>query len=416
MIEYFIVKNYKNFKDKQILKFCDENNNPLLVMPIFGENGSGKSNLLKALFFVKDFIIRPIIASTPTSDIASEIFLKPFKLDSNCIDKPSEFEIKFSTNNKKYIYNFSCNNKEIISEELKIFNEETERYNFVYKRNKNFILFNKNLNIAVNLEDKLKLKNKELHKYQNILYLTILWNERIDMAYDIYMFFAKHLFVFPTLINNGSTDGILTIKKIKDNKDNDKQKIINFLNSMNINVEDIKIEEKDTDDKNIDLTNNQLNNARIKVNDIQFFRHNNDNDLIGFNFQTEESDGTQKIFYLIGDILNVIENGLTVVFDELDKSLHIKLLLSIIRLFSDKTINKHGAQLIFTTHNISLLNNRYDDVFSKNEIYIIDKKYSGESELYSINDINGVKKGLSKENLYLNGFLGGIPTTVEFNI
>ena len=415
MLEYFSIKNYKNFKEKQILNFCDKNNKSLPLMAIFGENGSGKSNLLKALFFVKDFIIRPIIATTPTSSIANEIFLKPFKLDNSYINKPCEFEIAFKIDDKDYKYSFSCNDKEIISEELKIKNKETKKYNFLYKRERNIIKFNKELELNFGINKKIEIKSKELDKYKNILYLTILWNERIDIAYDIYMFFATKVFIFPSILNGGSTDGVLTIQKIKEDKNNDKQKIINFLNSVNINIENIKIEEENKEIKQIDLFNNQIDNVKTKFNNVKFFRYNNNNELIEFNFN-EESDGTKKLFNLIGDIINVLENGLIVAFDELDKSLHIKLLLFIIELFSNKNINKKGAQLIFTTHNASLLNNRYEHIFSNNEIYIIDKKNSSESELYSLNDLSGIKKGLSRENLYLNGIFGGIPNTVEFNV
>lgn len=415
MLEYFSLKNYKNFKEKQTLNFCNKNNNPLPIISIFGENGSGKSNLLKALLFVKDFILRPIIAITPTSDIASEIFLRSFKLDNNFINEPSEFEIAFKINNKKYKYNFSCNNKEIVSEKLSIFGEKTKRYSFLYEREKDSIEFNKELEKKLGIDEKIEIKSKELNKYKNILYLTILWNERIDIAYDIYMFFAKKLFVVSSPFDNGISDGNLTIKKIKENQNNDKQKIINFLNSVNINIEDIEIEEKDKEIKQIDLFNNQIDNVKAKFNNVKFFRYNNNNELIEFDFN-EESDGTKKLFNLIGDIINVLENGVIVAFDELDKSLHIKLLLFIINLFNDKNINKKGAQLIFTTHNTSLLSNRYKNSFSDEEIWIIDKKYSGESELYSLNDITGIRKELSRENLYLNGLLGGVPNTVEFNI
>ena len=411
MLLSFSVSNYKNFKDKQTLNFVNKKNKEVLpIIAIYGENGSGKSNLLKALFLLKNIITRPITQITPISEISNDIFLSPFKLHNDYITEPSRFEIEFITNSKRFKYILECNKKQVVFEELDELNEQTNRYSFIYKRQYDLVIFNEKLKISQTIRSIINNKYNEFSRYINVLFLSLLWNERINPAYDIFMFFATKLFIFPTIINDGESNGISTLEQLK--KPINKQKIINFLNSVNINIDDIEIRDREVDIKK----NGVLFETQTDVDSVKFLRKNNNNKLVYFDFLMEESTGTQKLFALTGDLLNALESGeITVIFDELDKALHIDLLLSIINLFNNKNTNKNSSQLIFTTHNTTLLSNRYNLFPNKEQVCIIDKKYSGESEIYSLDNVGGIGNK-SKENLFLNGQLGGVPSLVEFNI
>ena len=414
----FSVRNFKNFKETQTIDF--ENKETIVLL---GQNGSGKTNILNALWFIKDFIVN---LRNIGSNILNENILKSFKLDKNTINKYSEFEINFEIKNQKYLYYFSCDNNKVYKEELKIKKEnknnvefkilnknlKQEEYKLIYKRNEDKIEF-----FDTELKQK-KIKENELNKYKNVLYLTLLSldKERINFITDIYLFFKTKIYIFPSWFNQGITSGSLTIQKILENKNNDKNKILDFLNSCDLNIENIEINKEKRK-----VINNNITQEIIEFIPI-FYRTNKQGENIIFNL-LEESDGNIKIFCLAGDIINSVENGFFIAFDELDKSVHTELLISIIKLF--KTQNKKNAKLLFTTHNPLVLDNRYDinekkniHLINNNEIYIVRKRIYGESEINCLNDLKYIRidKQTSRLNLYLNGSLNSNPTITDFEI
>ncbi|GGN75911.1 hypothetical protein GCM10010112_47660 [Actinoplanes lobatus] len=120
----------------------------------------------------------------------------------------------------------------------------------------------------------------------------------------------------------------------------------------------------------------------------------------------EESEGTRTWFGLIPSVLTALRHGSLMVFDELDASLHPTLSAELLRLFADPTINPHGAQLVFTSHDTSLLNH-----LNRDEVWLTEKRPDGSTRLGALADFAGerVRRSQNLENAYLHGRFGALP-------
>jgi uncharacterized protein len=119
-----------------------------------------------------------------------------------------------------------------------------------------------------------------------------------------------------------------------------------------------------------------------------------------------ESEGTRTWFRLIGPVLSALRYGSLLLFDELDASLHPTLSAQLIRLFHDPTTNPSGAQLVFTSHDTSLLNH-----LNRDEVWLTDKRPDGSTRLGALADFASerVRKSQNLENAYLHGRFGALP-------
>ncbi|MBS5488390.1 AAA family ATPase, partial [Parabacteroides sp.] len=129
--------------------------------------------------------------------------------------------------------------------------------------------------------------------------------------------------------------------------------------------------------------------------------HRNNPD-VPFNFFAEESDGTQRLFNMMLTILDIVKNNKILLIDEIETQLHIKLVEYIIGLFN----KSESAQLIYTTHNTYLLNT---NKLRKDQIYFVNKRDDGSSDLYSLFDYKDFRDGLDAEKAYLQGRFDAIP-------
>lgn len=140
----------------------------------------------------------------------------------------------------------------------------------------------------------------------------------------------------------------------------------------------------------------------------------NDNN-IGFSAMplAEESTGTQKLFVLGGLVLRALMNGRTILFDEFERSLHPIISQYIIQLFNNPEVNTKNAQLILATHDTNLLGK--ENNLRRDQIWIVEKDEKGRSELFSVSDIEGIRKDTPFEKWYLSGRFGGIPGIESLN-
>jgi AAA15 family ATPase/GTPase len=125
----------------------------------------------------------------------------------------------------------------------------------------------------------------------------------------------------------------------------------------------------------------------------------------------EESAGSRRLILLLHQVFSALDSGGTLVVDELDASLHTQACRQVVRLFLDKDLNQHGAQLIFTTHDTNVL---ADGLLRRDEVWIVEKDVAGESHLYPLTDFK-LRKTENVERIYLEGRLGGIPDKFDVN-
>lgn len=422
MLLYFTVKNFKTFKEKASLSlvasnydkdtresdniYNDKNVNLRLLKSavVYGANASGKSKFFEALGFMKYFVI----SSSKDSQKGDEIDVEPFKLSSETENSPSEFEVVFTHNNVMFRYGFEVDKTNVISEWL-YYKPKTKEIELFYRDGDNFETHTRNFT-------KGKAVIKEGLVRDNALLLSVAAQFNDLISNEVIDWFKKLKTI--SGLNESGYRGF-TLSRADD--PNQKANILNLLKAADLGIQDIKLEKIDIEDLPKDMPK-ELKERIIKevkdekrefLSDIltlhkKFDANKKEIDIINFSLDDDESSGTRKFFALTGPILDVIENGYTLIVDELDSKLHPNLVCKIVSIFNSKELNKKNAQLIFNTHDTNLLSS---GLFRRDQIWFTDKNKFGEAKLYSLADFKSdeVRKSESFEENYIKGKYGAVP-------
>ncbi|MFN4862236.1 MAG: AAA family ATPase [Pseudanabaena sp.] len=415
MLIEFSVGNFRSFKEKVTFsmvaanlvskdKSLDENNvfavdkdlTLLKTAAIYGANASGKSNLAKALGFMKWFIIN----SSKETQISEKIKVEQFKLSNETDSKPSFFEISFFMNQKKYRYGFEANRNEVLSEWL--FYVPKLRETRLFERKSDSFTVAK-----IYKADGIQQKTRP-----NALFLSVSAQFSVEIAEKILTFLINNINLISGLADVGYR--AYTVQCLK--KSNNGGSILNFLKKLGLGFDELKLEDHDIDVealpreipdevKKFILKNSDGGKATSvqtihkKFNEEGIFISN---ELFDIN---DESEGTQKIFSLAGPIIDTLKNGKMLIIDEFDARLHPKLSLAIVEMFNSKEGNPNNAQLIFMTHDTNLLSNK---LFRRDQVWFTEKNRYGATALYSLVEYK-VRNDASFESDYIKGRYGAIP-------
>lgn len=422
MLLQFSVKNFRTFKEKVSLSlvasnydkdtreldnvYNDTNTNLRLLKSavIYGANASGKSKLFEALGFMKYFVI----SSSKESQKGDKIDVEPFKLSSETEKSPSEFEVIFTHNDVMFRYGFEVDKKSVISEWL-YYKPKTKEIELFYRDGENFETHSRNFT-------KGKAVIKEGLVRNNALLVSVAAQFNDKTSIEVIDWF-KELKTISGLNESGYRG--FTLSKTDD--PNQKANILSLLKAADLGIQDIKLEKVDIDNLPKDMPK-ELKDRIIKevtdekkelLSDIltshkKFDSNKKAVEIVNFSLDDDESSGTRKFFALTGPILDVIENGYTLIVDELDSKLHPNLVCKIVSLFNSKELNKKNAQLIFNTHDTNLLSS---GLFRRDQIWFTDKNKFGEAKLYSLADFKSdeVRKSELFEENYIKGKYGAVP-------
>ena len=322
----------------------------------------------------------------------------------------------FFIDKKKYRYGFELDSKTIYSEwlfedekgkEAKLFYRDIEEEDYVnsQKFKEGYSFFDKS--------------NKKINIAQNQLFLWVcdrLANATISKS--ILKWFSNF-----NMLDGTDSNGYLnfTLRKMEDKEF--KQEIVNLVKTADIGIENIDLQEDDIHFDEISevslpeflkeeiLKNGGIKSISINTSHKVFDDENNFSGLEIFELEKDESFGTKKFFKISAPIIDTLKNGKILLIDELDSSLHPILTKHLIKLFSDKNINKNNAQLIFTTHDTNLLK---PTIFKREQIWFTEKDKYGSTNLYSMLEIKGVRKTDDFEKHYIQGKYGAVPYLGEF--
>lgn len=416
MLINFTVENFRSIKDRVTLDMeamgqvseLQENvikasrYKLLKSAVIYGANGSGKSNIIKALGFMIDFVHNSIRTQGGDPILGVE----PFLLSEHDGLQPSFFEIEFLIDNTKYRYGFEVTGKEVHAEWLFSLSKgkRTERELFL-RESQEIEVHKTNFKEGIKLEEKVR---------DNALFLSVCAQFNGTVSKEIIDFF-KNMNVISGIEDKNLRNFTSDFMK----EANNAHEIILALQQADFGIENI-FEEQPFVDK---MPNNLPPDLSDKViEDIQatkmLFAERKRFNLEGEElapikllFDHTESAGTQKYFHLLGPIQDTLQQGRLLCVDELDARLHPKLTLNIIRMFHNKEINKNGAQLIFATHDTNLLS---AGLFRRDQIYFTEKNNVAATDLYSLaefklQDNSSVRKDANYEKNYLRGRYGAIP-------
>lgn len=416
MILELKVKNFRSIKDWQSFSMLGERKvkehpnsvietegyNILSSAIVYGRNASGKSNLLTAFDAVTFMVLNS--AELKLDDAIPPY--EPYKLDKANINQPVEFSIDFIAKDQiRYIYSFGYSKTEIHYENLKF-----------YPKSQPAILFERVKGRKIKFGEYLTGRKKEIENllYANQLFLSKIGTERIDQLESPYRFLTDHLFV--SRFHDTKYDNALIrlfTNKLGESKSPDFLSNINrLLTAADTGIEEVTVKEQPVDKDRLpeDMTEEQKDEFaekykyRIRTKHKQF---DNEKAVGSVEFQLkEESTGTVKLLVVGGLIIEALGTGQTLVVDELDKSLHPMLTRELIKIFNNPKTNPKHAQLIFASHDVSLLDL---DLFRRDQIWFSEKEFEGNSHYYSLSQVPGVRANVPIEKWYMSGRLGATP-------
>ena len=376
----------KRLKEKELPENSFEQNGHVLLKSLlfYGRNASGKSNVLNALTVLSYFVIN----SDTFKHGAKLDFYEPFLFDKVYSNEPVKFEIDFIgiENKTKFKYVLSYNVNEIIFEALYVYPSGVKAK--LFERNKTKITYGEYYKGT-----KKKIEDDLL---PNQLFLSKSASSKVEYLNECYLYFRNNLLI-STNHNTEYDNKIVKIISESVNDDNKlKQNLLELLKAADTSINDFKIKEYDNQKYEI-LTNHTV------------FENGEESETTFLDFENE-SLGTKKLFAVGGLILLVLSKGGVIIIDELDKGLHPLLSKLLINLFNSKKNNPNNAQLIFATHDSTLLDL---ETIRRDQICFIDKEYEGNSISYKLSDIKGIRKDMPIDKWYLSGRFKAIPVISE---
>lgn len=338
----------------------------LKSVALFGANASGKSNVIKAIRACVN-----MVRSSHNYNVDTRFAISPFKFEDYA-NKPSSFYIRFLLNGVEYEYSFSFMHDEIITETL-----------YYYPNGRKSLVFRRDESRGTEKKDIYEFKTVIKRPFdvadntsKKTLYISRASQMDREIAQKIFLFFCNDIVLDYQVANIDSLDNLFKERK---------EQMLEVLRTADSDIIDFKIQ----------------NNA------ITTFHRTNPS--VAFDFETEESEGTKTLFRMMVRMIGIIHEGKMLLVDEIDNSLHTQLVEFVIGMFN----HSNHAQLIYTIHNTHLLNT---DFQRRDQVYFVNKREDGSSDLYSLFDFKDFRDTLDMEKACLQGRFDAIPTISNLTI
>lgn len=405
MLLQFSCSNHKSIKNKvtfSLIAGKDNSNEEEIVniaglrilrtAVLYGANGSGKSNFLKAIEFMHSMVINSI-----NHQPGVVLNQTPHKLSG--ATEPSTYEMHFLVEGIVYVYSFTIVQKLI-----------QEEYLYYFPNGKQVKIFERN-GLVVNIGSKFRRvfsSSQEMLREDilrdNRLFLSCAANfSKVPEIGNAFRFFKDSLVYYVSNENNWKVYSLNLMRKNPEVK----KIFIDLMNAFGTDIKDLdlKYEKKKFDEKELPadmhsalktlITSKEFDSHQTKLRYEQF-----ETDL-----ETEESTGINKLFELLCPIIDIIAKGRTLIVDELEFGIHEAIAHEIVKLFRKRNNDVH-PQLIFTTHDTSLLN--LED-FRRDQIWFTQLDDYRSTDLFSLAELKNVRKDENVSKGYIMGKYGGIP-------
>jgi len=398
MLLEFAIQNFKSFKELQIFSLDASNEQEddesivrvvkikgdyrvVKTKAIYGANASGKSNLILGLVAVWKILDKNL-----KDDEIFQEFISPYRLDTELITQPSYFQIIFLHEGNKYRYGFEVDTEKVHREWLYL------------KREKEVVLFEREGQQLTELNETTFKEGKILKQgikmfTEKTLVISVLDQLSSPISSLVKERITGKIIIMPNLPARSRLSNPLFMQTIHnfENDDTFKDWVVKLLHEIDGSIVDSELRKAVAPD-------GQTHKIPI------IFRTIND-DKIPFILENEEAAGTKKVFDFSCIIYRSIKEGNTLIIDEMDALLHPKLTRKIIELFQSPDAHEE-AQLIFATHDTNLMDS---ELLRRDQITFLEKSDEGDSEIYDLSDIKGVRSKDLFERNYLKGNYGAIP-------
>ena len=425
MLLQFTVENFRCFRDATTLSLrasldkslpdnvaanaAETTVDVLKTAGIFGANASGKSNLIVGLETMQRLVLGSFQDGVRWPEKNRE-----FRLDAAQGDQPTTLEAHFVIEGERFAYGFAVDDRRIVSEWL---------FTFVGSRRRK--LFSRETrhdgDVEISFGASWRGIKKSLAKQtrEDALFLTVAAKLNHPLARRAFGWFADTLrFAGPMAQRRGEE---LFTCRLAQEEERVRQAILEILKLADLRIDDVDVEDlpfsasrafanfSEKDMRRLEEKSG-VSSDKLRVLEPFFFRRGQDKDgephEVRFHL-SEESAGTQKIYRLAGPLLRVFDKGMVLVIDELDNSLHPLLTRQILKLFHSPNTNPKAAQLIFSSHDPTLLDNH--ELLRRDQIWLTEvATKNGASQMSSLWDFR-VRKDENLRRAYLAGRYGGVP-------
>lgn len=406
------VKNFRSLRDEQVLSLVASRDKtlqasntlvtgisaaPMLLRSavVYGANAGGKSNLVKALQYM-----RGVVAESATVMQPGQTFsVQPFRLDGESASQATEFEITFLLDGVRYQYGFALTTQRIVSEHLLVYKAfKPQRW---FERRHDPATGRDRYDFGPGLKGQ---KNVwEGATRANSLFLSMAVQLNSEQLRPVFDWFVNRLVIFNEIT---PLTPQVTVQMLRQAEG--KKAICNFLAAADISIADIDVVTRKVPGQAVhfDLVagKTEVRSEELEQNEL-LFHHISEQGKAVFGL-ADESSGTRNLLFLTGPVLDILKRGLTLVIDELDTSLHTLLVRRLVQLFHNPEFNTGGAQLVFTTHDTSLLD--APDLLRRDQVWFVEKDPDQASRLYGLSDFSP-RKNEALERGYLMGRYGGLP-------
>jgi hypothetical protein len=372
----------------------------LPAVAIYGPNASGKSTVLSALEFMRSAVLDSHQDWRPGGAIAR----RPFKLDPQARQRPTTLAINIICDDVHYEYGFSVDDRQVIEEWL---------YSYPKKRAR--VLFERTLQDGIKFGPTLTGLRQNIAKLTrpNSLYLSAAAANNHEQLSKIYEWFAYG--VFPLRAGTQLLDSF-TIRGWQQHDERGHDALRDLLRYADTGVVDLEIEDREITDSVSEKVREFFRGLDPDAGDGQAqsppprvsFVHKAGEELTRLPAE-EESSGTLAWLMLIGPVLSVIRFGGILLVDELDAYLHPLLAAHLVNLFQDPATNTSGAQLLFNTHNVSLLGPSAPGRLRRDQVWFTEKDDTGATRITPLSDYRVRDKVENVEKRYLSGRYAAIP-------
>ena len=423
MLRSFRVANHKSIRDEQelvLLPAYDKSRPVVPVAAIFGANASGKSNLLDSMAWLKSAVLDSYGRWQPGSGVPR----RRFALELESGGRPTSFDVDVVMDGVRYVYRLTVNSRAVVEEHLTSYPNGRPRA--IFRRKDDELVFGSTVPEARSLTNVLSRLTRD-----NALLLSVAAANDVEEVQQPYQWFQADCAVATAPYTVVAEDDLArqltgSAGAILDG----------LIKAADLGIKDIEVSPKPSIDvlavgkaneadhlavtavvggRRYELVASDEDGVKSLLHWLSedassgrvVFRHGRGEATLGL---LDESAGTQSWINLVVHALDVIQRGGVLLVDEVDASLHPHLTARLVNLFRDEETNPKLAQLIFTTHDATLLD---DEVLSRDEVWFMEKdSESGASRLYPLTDFHP-RKNENTEGRYLAGSYGAVPRLAD---
>ena len=426
MIQELRIKNFLSFRDEVTLNFeatkdkTFEETHVVEVVPgvrllrfamVYGANASGKSNLLYAIEFLRNFVFQK------TTDSEKQTGTIPFRLDAATPWEPTEFSLKYYLDGTKYWYELKLDQQRIYLERLFYYTspQPTKLFERTWEKGESVLYFNPNVvKISATAKEELSLKclpNMSFFAARSQVNVSM---QEIDTARE---WFRNG--IMPIVEPETEMFEYASEKMLDD--DGFKKYLLNFVNHADFNISDVKTDlvKRPLSKRFVDM---MLLDESTPANVKEQLKKDTSIDSVRTQFvhsvrnvrgeetytlpASSQSAGTMRTIGIEAGVFEATKKQAFIFIDEIEASLHPDLVEFVI----EKFLSQHNeAQLLVTTHYDPLLNTVGDDLIRKDSVWFAEKDETGNTDLYSLVEYKGLNRISSLQKAYRNGVFGALP-------